>query len=83
MFKIHINSAARFLWSLSKAKLGLLLFALIVASLCYMQMERRLAKKIPFRLPRIPRPRHKVIQLLKSARNGSYDSIVFPILIYI
>ncbi|KTG41303.1 hypothetical protein cypCar_00006459 [Cyprinus carpio] len=51
-----------YLWSAlpMRAKLGLLLLALIVACLCYVQMERRLAKKIPFRLPRIPRPRHKV-----------------------
>uniref|UniRef100_A0A673N5N4 Protein unc-93 homolog B1-like n=1 Tax=Sinocyclocheilus rhinocerous TaxID=307959 RepID=A0A673N5N4_9TELE len=51
-----------YLWSAlpMRAKLGLLLLALIVASFCYVQMERRLAKKIPFRLPRIPRPRHKV-----------------------
>uniref|UniRef100_A0A8C1QSK0 Unc-93 homolog B1, TLR signaling regulator n=1 Tax=Cyprinus carpio TaxID=7962 RepID=A0A8C1QSK0_CYPCA len=51
-----------YLWSAlpMRAKLGLLLLALIVACFCYVQMERRLAKKIPFRLPRIPRPRHKV-----------------------
>ncbi|TRY89946.1 hypothetical protein DNTS_001669 [Danionella cerebrum] len=51
-----------YLWSAlpMRAKLGLLLFALLVASFCYVQMERRLAKKIPYRLPRIPRPRHKV-----------------------
>ncbi|KAI2668297.1 hypothetical protein H4Q32_004988 [Labeo rohita] len=51
-----------YLWSglPMRAKLGLLLFTLIVACFCYVQMERRLAKKIPFRLPRIPRPRHKV-----------------------
>uniref|UniRef100_A0A8C2G708 Unc-93 homolog B1, TLR signaling regulator n=1 Tax=Cyprinus carpio TaxID=7962 RepID=A0A8C2G708_CYPCA len=51
-----------YLWSAlpMRAKLGLLLLALIVACICYVQMERRLAKKIPFRLPRIPRPRHKV-----------------------
>uniref|UniRef100_A0A673N1D2 Protein unc-93 homolog B1-like n=1 Tax=Sinocyclocheilus rhinocerous TaxID=307959 RepID=A0A673N1D2_9TELE len=55
-----------YLWSAMpmRAKLGLLLLTLIVACFCYVQMERRLAKKIPFRLPRIPRPRHKVIQLL-------------------
>ncbi|XP_059410417.1 protein unc-93 homolog B1 [Carassius carassius] len=51
-----------YLWSAlpMRAKLGLLLLTLIVACFCYVQMERRLAKKIPFRLPRIPRPRHKV-----------------------
>ncbi|XP_055060848.1 protein unc-93 homolog B1 [Misgurnus anguillicaudatus] len=51
-----------YLWSAlpMRAKLGLLLLALLVASFCYVQMERRLAARIPFRLPRIPRPRHKV-----------------------
>ncbi|XP_066535491.1 protein unc-93 homolog B1 [Hoplias malabaricus] len=51
-----------YLWSglPMRAKLAILLVTLLVASLCYWQMERRLAKKIPFRLPRIPRPRHKV-----------------------
>lgn len=51
-----------YLWSNlpMRAKLAILLVSLLVASLCYIQMERRLAKKIPFRLPRIPRPRHKV-----------------------
>ncbi|KAG7333821.1 hypothetical protein KOW79_002228 [Hemibagrus wyckioides] len=51
-----------YLWSSlpMRAKLAILLVTLLVASLCYLQMERRLVKKIPYRLPRIPRPRHKV-----------------------
>ncbi|KAM6971797.1 protein unc-93 homolog B1 [Aplochiton taeniatus] len=43
-----------------RAKLGILLVTLLVASYCYWLMERRLASGIRFRLPRIPRPRHKV-----------------------
>ncbi|XP_076830476.1 protein unc-93 homolog B1 [Brachyhypopomus gauderio] len=51
-----------YLWSSlpMRAKLAILLVTLLVAGFCYWQMERRLAKKIRFRLPRIPRPRHKV-----------------------
>lgn len=43
-----------------QAKLSILLATLLLACYCYWLMERRLAKKVPFRLPRIPRPRHKV-----------------------
>ncbi|XP_066574782.1 protein unc-93 homolog B1 isoform X2 [Amia ocellicauda] len=43
-----------------RAKLSILLVTLLVMSLCYWLMERRLSRKDPFRLPRIPRPRHKV-----------------------
>uniref|UniRef100_A0A3Q2WQY5 Unc-93 homolog B1, TLR signaling regulator n=1 Tax=Haplochromis burtoni TaxID=8153 RepID=A0A3Q2WQY5_HAPBU len=42
------------------AKLSILLVTLLLACCCYWVMERRLAKRVPFRLPRIPRPRHKV-----------------------
>ncbi|KAG7462062.1 hypothetical protein MATL_G00198660 [Megalops atlanticus] len=51
-----------YLWSglPMRAKIAILLVTLVVASLCYWLMERRLAKKVPYRLPRIPRPRHKV-----------------------
>lgn len=43
-----------------RAKLSILLVTLLLACCCYWVMERRLAKRVPFRLPRIPRPRHKV-----------------------
>lgn len=43
-----------------QAKLSILLALLLVACYCYWLMERRLANKVPYRLPRIPRPRHKV-----------------------
>ena len=43
-----------------QAKLAILLVTLLVSCYCYAVMERRLANKMPFRLPRIPRPRHKV-----------------------
>lgn len=51
-----------YLWSNlpMRAKLSILLATLLLACYCYWVMERRLAKKVPFRLPRIPRPRHKV-----------------------
>ncbi|CAJ1052963.1 protein unc-93 homolog B1 [Xyrichtys novacula] len=51
-----------YLWSHlpMRAKLSILLATLLLASYCYWVLERRLAKKVPYRLPRIPRPRHKV-----------------------
>ncbi|XP_041641459.1 protein unc-93 homolog B1 [Cheilinus undulatus] len=51
-----------YLWSNlpMRAKLSILLATLLLACYCYWVMERRLAKKIQYRLPRIPRPRHKV-----------------------
>lgn len=51
-----------YLWSNlpMRAKLSILLATLILACYCYWVMERRLAKNVPHRLPRIPRPRHKV-----------------------
>ncbi|XP_070712360.1 protein unc-93 homolog B1 [Pempheris klunzingeri] len=51
-----------YLWSNlpMRAKLSLLLATLLLACYCYWVMERRLAKRVPYRLPRIPRPRHKV-----------------------
>lgn len=48
-------------WHLSsQAKLSIILALLLVSCYCYWLIERRLAKKVPHRLPRIPRPRHKV-----------------------
>lgn len=51
-----------YLWSHlpMRAKLSILLATLLVACCCYWVMEQRLANRIPHRLPRIPRPRHKV-----------------------
>lgn len=51
-----------YLWSNMpmRAKLSILLATLLLACYCYWVMERRLIKKVPYRLPRIPRPRHKV-----------------------
>ncbi|KAI3352770.1 hypothetical protein L3Q82_019354 [Scortum barcoo] len=51
-----------YLWSNlpMRAKLSMLLATLLLACYCYWVMERRLAMKVPYRLPRIPRPRHKV-----------------------
>ncbi|KAK7883245.1 hypothetical protein WMY93_029419 [Mugilogobius chulae] len=42
------------------AKLSILLVTLALACFCYFVMERRLVRRVPYRLPRIPRPRHKV-----------------------
>ncbi|XP_056136296.1 protein unc-93 homolog B1 [Lampris incognitus] len=51
-----------YLWSRlpMRAKLSILLGTLLLACYCYLEIERRLAQRVPFRLPRIPRPRHKV-----------------------
>ncbi|XP_058875692.1 protein unc-93 homolog B1-like [Acipenser ruthenus] len=43
-----------------KAKLSIMLVTIVSASFSYWWMERRLSLKEPYRLPRIPRPRHKV-----------------------
>ncbi|XP_025972912.2 protein unc-93 homolog B1 isoform X1 [Dromaius novaehollandiae] len=43
-----------------KAKLSIMLLALAVATGAYMWMEHRLAQHVAYRVPRIPRPRHKV-----------------------
>ncbi|XP_060942766.1 protein unc-93 homolog B1 [Limanda limanda] len=51
-----------YLWSHMpmRAKISILLVTLLIASYCYWLMERRLASDVRPRLPRIPRPRHKV-----------------------
>ncbi|XP_042748407.1 protein unc-93 homolog B1-like [Lagopus leucura] len=50
-----------YLWSglPMKAKLSLMLLALGLAAGSYGWMERRLAQRVAFRLPRMPRPRHR------------------------
>ncbi|POI21797.1 hypothetical protein CIB84_014454 [Bambusicola thoracicus] len=50
-----------YLWSglPMKAKLSLMLLALGLAAGSYVWMERRLAQRVAFRLPRMPRPRHR------------------------
>ncbi|NXC43626.1 UN93B protein, partial [Penelope pileata] len=52
---------AVYLWSglPMKAKLSLMLLALGLAAGAYGWMERRLARHVAFRLPRMPRPRHR------------------------
>ncbi|XP_051632966.1 protein unc-93 homolog B1 isoform X2 [Manacus candei] len=42
-----------------KAKLSMLLLTLVVAVGTYLWMERKLARRVEYRLPRLPRPRHK------------------------
>ncbi|KAJ8262497.1 hypothetical protein GJAV_G00167120 [Gymnothorax javanicus] len=51
-----------YLWSglPMRAKISILLVALLMSGFCYWLMERRLAKNVPYRLPKIPRPKHKV-----------------------
>ncbi|CAL8331363.1 unnamed protein product [Merluccius merluccius] len=51
-----------YLWFMMpmRAKLSILLASLLLSCYCYAVMERRLANKIAPRMPRIPRPRHKV-----------------------
>ncbi|NXG15835.1 UN93B protein, partial [Grallaria varia] len=52
---------AVYLWSglPMKAKLSILLLTLVVAVGTYLWMERKLARHVEYRLPRLPRPRHK------------------------
>ncbi|XP_051865886.1 protein unc-93 homolog B1 isoform X1 [Pristis pectinata] len=51
-----------YLWSAAymKVKLGILLVTLLAAIASYLWMEQKLARKVPFRIPRIPKPRHQV-----------------------
>nr|XP_056707602.1 protein unc-93 homolog B1 [Euleptes europaea] len=51
-----------YLWSgLSmKAKLSIMLITLVAAVFSYMWMEHKIGRLIPHRLPKIPKPRHKV-----------------------
>uniref|UniRef100_A0A8C4UHD8 Unc-93 homolog B1, TLR signaling regulator n=1 Tax=Falco tinnunculus TaxID=100819 RepID=A0A8C4UHD8_FALTI len=51
-----------YLWSglPMKAKLSIMLLALVVAVGAYLWMEHKLAQHMAYRLPRIPRPRHKM-----------------------
>ncbi|XP_069784874.1 protein unc-93 homolog B1 isoform X2 [Narcine bancroftii] len=53
---------AVYLWSNTymKVKLSILLVTLVVSILSYLWMEQKLSLKQPFRVPRIPKPRHKV-----------------------
>ncbi|NXO08380.1 UN93B protein, partial [Oriolus oriolus] len=50
-----------YLWSglPMKAKLSIMLLTLVVAVGTYLWMERKVARNVEVRLPRIPRPRHK------------------------
>ncbi|NWI97874.1 UN93B protein, partial [Pitta sordida] len=50
-----------YLWSglPMKAKLSIMLLTLVVAVGTYLWMERKLARHVQYRLPRIPRPHHK------------------------
>jgi len=43
-----------------QAKLSIMLLTLAVAVGTYLWMERKLARHVAYRLPRIPRPRHKM-----------------------
>nr|XP_057930525.1 protein unc-93 homolog B1 [Doryrhamphus excisus] len=67
-----------YLWSKlpMRAKLAILLTTLLLACYCYWVMERRLAKKVRHRLPRIPRPRHKVkgYRYLEEGNSDESDS---------
>ncbi|XP_075568396.1 protein unc-93 homolog B1 [Pelecanus crispus] len=51
-----------YLWSglPMKAKLSIMLLTLAVAVGAYLWMEHKLAQHVTYRLPRIPRPRHKM-----------------------
>ncbi|KAL8182950.1 UNVERIFIED_CONTAM: hypothetical protein K2H54_009099 [Gekko kuhli] len=51
-----------YLWSglPMKAKLSLMLITLVAAVVSYMWMERKIGRLVRHRLPKIPKPRHKV-----------------------
>ncbi|KAM4636324.1 protein unc-93 homolog B1 isoform 1-T2 [Discoglossus pictus] len=51
-----------YLWSglPMTAKLGIMLASALISVLSYLWMERKLSLKVPYRLPKIPAPRHKV-----------------------
>ncbi|NWW44688.1 UN93B protein, partial [Pedionomus torquatus] len=51
-----------YLWSglPMKAKLSIMLLTLVVAMGAYLWMERKVAQHVAYRLPRIPRPRHRM-----------------------
>ncbi|XP_028596114.2 protein unc-93 homolog B1 isoform X2 [Podarcis muralis] len=51
-----------YLWSglPMKAKLSIVLATLVAAVISYLWMERKIAQMVPHRLPKIPKPRHKV-----------------------
>ncbi|XP_037108231.1 protein unc-93 homolog B1 [Syngnathus acus] len=67
-----------YLWSEMpmRAKLAIMLATLLLACYCYWLMERRLAKNERHRLPRIPRPRHKVkgYRYLEDGNSDESDS---------
>ncbi|XP_068114324.1 protein unc-93 homolog B1-like [Hyperolius riggenbachi] len=42
------------------AKLGIMLASALISVLSYLWMERKISSKVPFRVPKIPAPRHKV-----------------------
>lgn len=43
-----------------KAKLAILLLTILVSVISYLWMESKLKQRVAYRLPRIPRPQHKV-----------------------
>ncbi|XP_061833050.1 protein unc-93 homolog B1 isoform X1 [Nerophis lumbriciformis] len=67
-----------YLWSglPMRVKLAILLATLLLSCYCYWLMERRLMKKERHRLPRIPRPKHKVkgYRYLEDGNSDESDS---------
>ncbi|XP_053306536.1 protein unc-93 homolog B1 [Spea bombifrons] len=47
-------------WLPMKAKLAIMLSSALVSILSYLWMEHKLRNKVPYRVPKIPAPRHKV-----------------------
>ncbi|KAM8924236.1 protein unc-93 homolog B1 [Pelodytes ibericus] len=47
-------------WLPMTAKLGIMLASALISILSYLWMERKLSHKVPYRVPKIPTPRHKV-----------------------
>nr|XP_060628515.1 protein unc-93 homolog B1 [Anolis sagrei ordinatus] len=67
-----------YLWSSlpMKAKLSILLLTLVAAVVSYLWMEHKVAQFIPHRLPKIPKPRHKMrgFRYLEEENSDESDS---------
>lgn len=60
MIPCRVGPAGSLSASTPQAKLSIMLLALGLAAGSYLWMERKLAQRVAYRLPRIPRPRHKM-----------------------
>ncbi|XP_053548345.1 protein unc-93 homolog B1 [Bombina bombina] len=67
-----------YLWSglPMMAKLGIMLATALISVLSYLWMERKLSSRLPYRVPKIPAPRHKVrgYRYLEEENSDESDS---------